>query len=412
MMSPALEQVLSKAEYIFAAIWNKGSESISTEAIASYYEVNTGEVLDILQSHFAEFNLNNDEWNPKDAIRLGFLLDSPIAAQVRSLALDLVEAHKCKSKKEVVTHLLQNAEMVQWSNREIARIANCSHTSVNRVRQELELSGNVVKSEKRKFNRNGTVIEQTPTKESLSQPTSGNLFPDKTTKAKVISPLHFRYEQEGEIDGEPPNRWQQIVKFPDGSREAIANQDLDAPSTPITRKVPRQYQEAIAQMEEQHRAEIQQLEQRLMAGIKSKAEELAQESVRERIAALEAIASQKSAEAAKLQQQVMELESLRSLESENRHLNQRVTELQEALASRPQLQNHNFTSAAKRVLNSQVSQLLQKVEELEPELHLRILAQDAPSNPAEALQLIGRSLANFDSEKAQKASSILLEELT
>lgn len=418
-----IEEILSKAECVFAAIWGNSAEAVSTEVIALYYEISTEAVLDTLQTHFEEFNLQNDEWSARDAIRLGFLIDSPIAAQVRTLALDLVEAHKNKDKRASVAFLLQNAEVVQWSNREIARIANCSHTVVNQVRKDLESQNKVVKFEKRKFARGGDTFKQTTTREQQFQPPSGNNFPDAPQKAtsfvevstpevEVTSSSHYRYGQKGIIDGESPNNWQQFVKFADGSRELIAARDLDASSAPVQRKFPPEYQEAIAQLEQQHQAEIQQLEEQIRLGVKSEAEALAQESVKERLTALEAIASQKSEEVVQLQQKVVGLESLRFLETENQLLNKRIGELEKALAdaASPQNQNHVFTGPAEKVLNAQTTQLLEKVESLEPELHLRILAQDTPTNQKEALLLIGRSLLNFDSRdnKTQKAAALIL----
>ncbi|MFN6565587.1 MAG: hypothetical protein RMY28_038125 [Nostoc sp. ChiSLP01] len=43
----------------------------------------------------------------------------------------------------------------------------------------------------------------------------------------VTSPNHHRYGESGTIEADPPNYWQQIVTFSDGSRELVNNADLE-----------------------------------------------------------------------------------------------------------------------------------------------------------------------------------------
>ncbi|MHC5863015.1 MAG: hypothetical protein ACYTXM_40660, partial [Nostoc sp.] len=67
-------------------------------------------------------------------------------------------------------------------------------------------------------------------------------------KVTVSQQSHPRYGEEGTIEADAPNRWQQIVTFADSERLLINNADLDAASVPLPRgrSYPAEYTEAIA----------------------------------------------------------------------------------------------------------------------------------------------------------------------
>lgn len=404
--------LLTKAECLFAAIWHNPRGAVDTEAIAQYYEVSADAVLSILSSHHSEFEgeLLVDNWTPRAAIRLGMLLNSPQATRVRSLALDVVEAHKCKAKKEQVAFLLQKAEFVEWSNREIAKILSCSPTIVGETRKELEAKGNVVRFERRKHIRNGKVVEREAAPSFMSsggheQPSN----PDSTVTVTAIA--HPRYGQEGVVVAQKEGHWQKLVRFEDGE-EPIADRDL-SDYRPVERRLPPEYQEAIAQLKEQHQREVERLESDLKAGAIAQAEEVARKSLQAQIAAAQELANQKARENAKLRQTIAELESLRTLEAENVLLRQRVEELERAVQDIPaQRWNNTFTKQAERVVNAEVQKM---VENLEPELHLRQTAVAAPAeNPRGTITLLGLSLTAMANghprfaRELRKAAAIVL----
>ncbi|MBD2492598.1 hypothetical protein [Aulosira sp. FACHB-615] len=237
----------------------------------------------------------------------------------------------------------------------------------------------------------------------------------KGTKVKISSPDHNRNGEECVIAADAPNHWQQIVEFSDGERTTIHNKELDAPSSPYPpeRRIDPKYQEAIAQLEEQHRQEIARLEQEIECRIRGEAEQKAIASLHDQIKAAQDLANQKALEVAKLQRQLVEMESLRQLEIENKSLRDRIGELERALEDRP-LANwgNTFTKQAEKVLNAQVKKV---VENLEPELHLKAMAKSAPeNNPRETVTLLGLSLVAMSNghprfaAELRKAAAIVL----
>lgn len=407
--------LLSKSECLFAAIWHNPAGVVTTEDVASYYEVSVEEIIMFLDIHQEEFDIRNDDWTPKDAIRLGMVLNSPVATSIRSLALDVIEAHKCKRKHEQVAFLLQKGNFVEWSNREIAKILECSPTVVGDARKQLEQEGKIIEFKRRKHSRAGKIVERQNQPSSLLMSRSGHeqaSNPDSTVelpKVKVTSEDHPRYGQEGVIIDDRPSHWQKLIKFEDGTVEAIAVKDLDAPSTPfgfmssqstetaktathspIERIYPKEYALAIAERDEQHKRELERVVEESRIKAEVEAEARAARKVAEQIEVQRAIASAKSEEVKKLQQEVDRLRGLQQLEEENKHLRQEIESL------RTQLQQqavrgweHPLNKDAEKLLNTEVKSL---VKNLEPELHLRSLASQAPSNCEECLRLMAIAL--------------------
>jgi cell fate (sporulation/competence/biofilm development) regulator YlbF (YheA/YmcA/DUF963 family) len=249
-------------------------------------------------------------------------------------------------------------------------------------------------------------------KRTKSQKSQEQLF---LTGAEVKISLqgHPREGQAGIVSGDPPNHTHLFIVFPDSEQsELFAISDLDASSTPFTpRKYPKEYEEAIAQLQLQHKEEIQRLEVDIRAGLLTEAEERAQQLVHEQLAASQAIASTKALEVAKLQQKIEELESLRTLEVQNQQLQQRIGELERALENRPvQEWGNTLTKQAQKAVNAEV---IRMVENLEPELHLRALATAPPSDATEALRLMALAMGNLakalNDTQALSAAAILLK---
>ncbi|QSJ14841.1 hypothetical protein JYQ62_23500 [Nostoc sp. UHCC 0702] len=64
-------------------------------------------------------------------------------------------------------------------------------------------------------------------------------------KVRICSQSHPNYGQEGVIESDPPNHWQQLLTLEDGSKILVNNNDLDAPSVPFPneRVLPPEYAE-------------------------------------------------------------------------------------------------------------------------------------------------------------------------
>lgn len=232
----------------------------------------------------------------------------------------------------------------------------------------------------------------------------------KTNIVKVTSPTHPRYGEEGTIEADPPNYWQQIVTFADGSRQLVNNADLDASSVPYPteRTYPKEYAEAIAQLKQQHQQELERLEQELRIGLQTQATEAAEQEIKEQLAALQQLFQQQKQENIQLQQRLFELEGLRQLELENQRLKGRIQELENAVQERPaQEWGNTLTKQATKVLNKQVKQALDKT------LDLRSLAVEPPKeNAQECLRLMGIALGNLASAmnntQALQAAALIL----
>ncbi|MFN6569183.1 hypothetical protein [Dendronalium sp. ChiSLP03b] len=226
----------------------------------------------------------------------------------------------------------------------------------------------------------------------------------------VTSLTHHRHGESGTIEADPPNYWQQIVTFLDGSRELVNNADLDAPSLPFTtqRTYPKEYTEAIAQLKQQHQQELERLEQELRIGLQTEATAKAEEQVQQQLAALQTLFQQQKEENIQLQQRLYELEGLRQLELENQRLQKRIQELENTVQERPaQEWGNTLTKQATKALNKEVKRSLDKT------IDLRSLALEAPKeNATECLRLMGIALGNLASAmnntKALEAAALIL----
>jgi hypothetical protein len=139
---------------------------------------------------------------------------------------------------------------------------------------------------------------------------------------RVSSQSHPRYGQEGVIEADALNSFQQIVIFRDGERMLANNGDLTNLSNDTIasffpeRKYPKEYAEALAEIEERHKRELERLEEDLRIGLLIEARAKAEEQVQDQLELL--------------QQRLDEMEGLRQLELENQRLQRRIQELENA----------------------------------------------------------------------------------
>ncbi|HEY9803083.1 MAG TPA: hypothetical protein V6D25_22160, partial [Leptolyngbyaceae cyanobacterium] len=176
-------------------------------------------------------------------------------------------------------------------------------------------------------------------------------------RVTVTSPDHPRHGESGTIEADPPNYWQQIVTFADGSRELINNADLDAPSVPFSteRTYPKEYAEAIAQLKQQHQQELERLEQELRIGLLSEAKAQAEQQVKEQLTSWQQLYQQQKEHSIQLQQRLDEMEALR----------QRNQELENAVQQRPaQEWGNTLTKQAAKALNKEVVRSLENTIDL------------------------------------------------
>jgi hypothetical protein len=258
------------------------------------------------------------------------------------------------------------------------------------------------------------VVPQLPRKKQSIQeplvPKIQELVVPQKAIVTVSQQSHPRYGEEGTIEADAPNHWQQIVTFADGERLLINNADLDAASVPFSkeRNYPSEYTEAIAAIEERHKQELERLSQELRIGLQTEATAKAEEQMQEQISSLQNLYRQQKEQNIQLQQRLDEMESLRQLETENQQLQQRIQELEHAVQQHPVQQwGNTMTQQATKALNKQVKQALEKT------IDLRSLAQEPPKeNAQECLRLMGMALKNLASAmnntQALEAAAIIL----
>ncbi|WP_193200781.1 hypothetical protein, partial [Nostoc sp. MG11] len=230
---------------------------------------------------------------------------------------------------------------------------------------------------------------------------------------KVSSQFHPRYGEEGVIEVDAPNTSQQIVTFADGERLLVNNADLTDENATIAsfstqRRYPKEYAEVIAELKEQHRRELEQMEQELRIGLQTEANARAETQIREQLESSQKLYQQQKSENIKLQQRLDEMEGLRQLELENQRLQQRIEELENAVEERPTQQwGNTMTTQVTKALNKQVKLALEKT------IDLRSLATEPPKeNAQECLRLMGMALGNLASAmnntQALQAAAIIL----
>ncbi|QHG20308.1 hypothetical protein [Nostoc sp. ATCC 53789] len=229
----------------------------------------------------------------------------------------------------------------------------------------------------------------------------------------VSSLLHPRYGESGAIEADAPNNYQQIVTFADGERLLINNADLTGLNDAIVsfsaeRTYPKEYAEAIAQIKEQHKFELERLQQELRIGLQAEAGAKAEAHVQEQIQSLQNLYKQQKEQNIQLQERLDEMEGLKKLEIENQQLQQRIQDLENGVEQRPSQQwGNTMTQQATKVLNKQVKLALEKT------IDLRSLAQEPPKeNAQECLRLMGMALKNLASAmnntQALEAAALIL----
>ncbi|MBD2504670.1 OmpH family outer membrane protein [Anabaena azotica] len=248
-----------------------------------------------------------------------------------------------------------------------------------------------------------------PTQEPLVPKNSEPLVP-QPARVTVTSADHPRHGESGTIEADPPNYWQQIVTFADGSRELVNNADLDAPSVPYPtqRTYPKEYAEAIAAIEQQYQQKIERLEQELRIGLQSEATAKAEQQMQEQLSSWQQLYQQQKEQIIQMQQRLDEMEALRKLGDENEQLKQRNQELENAVQERPSQQwGNTLTKQAAKALNKEV------MRSLDQTIDLRSLAQEPPKeNAQECLRLMGIALGNLatamNNTQALQAAALIL----
>ncbi|MBE9054426.1 hypothetical protein IQ243_29405, partial [Nostocales cyanobacterium LEGE 11386] len=174
------------------------------------------------------------------------------------------------------------------------------------------------------------------------------------------------------------------------------------------RTYPPEYSEAIAALEEQHKQELERLEQELRIGLQTEANARAEAQIKEQLEAYQNLLQQQKEQNIQLQQQLDEMEALRQLEFENQQLQQRIQELEHAVQEHPSQQwGNTLTKQAIKALNKEVKRSIEKT------IDLRLLAEEPPKeNATECLRLMGMALSNLASAmnntQALQAAALIL----
>jgi hypothetical protein len=166
--------------------------------------------------------------------------------------------------------------------------------------------------------------------------------------------------------------------------------------------------ESIASLKQQHKLELDRLEQDLRIGLQVEATTKAEAQIKEQLEAYQKLLQQQKEQNIQLQQRLDEMESLRQLEIENQQLQQRIQELERAVEERPAQQwGNTLNQQATKALNKGVKQALLET------IDLRSLATEPPKeNASECLRLMGLALRNLASAmnntQALEAAALIL----
>jgi hypothetical protein len=169
-----------------------------------------------------------------------------------------------------------------------------------------------------------------------------------------------------------------------------------------------EYSETIVSLKEQHRQELERLEQELRIGLQTEATARAEEQVQEQLSSLQQMFKQQKEQNIELQQRLDEMEGLRKLEIENQRLLSRIQELEHAVEERPSQQwGNTLNQQATKALNKEVKRSLLNT------IDLRSLAVEPPlDNAQECLRLMGMALKQIatamNNTKAMEAAAIIL----
>ena len=186
-----------------------------------------------------------------------------------------------------------------------------------------------------------------------------------------------------------PNPDLRFVTLSDGSKELIRTEYLEFNFPHESVHTPKTFTLA------ECRAEIARAVEEALIGRKTELEEAVSQEWEERLSASRQLVNSLKEEKIRLQQQVDELQALRKMESENQKLSDRIHDLEQALLnSTAQEWGQTFNKAAEKALNRDVKAALDK---LEPDLHLRLLAESPPPDEKlpEVLNLVERAISQI-----------------
>ena len=177
---------------------------------------------------------------------------------------------------------------------------------------------------------------------------------------------------------------------------------------PLERRYPKEYSEAIAQIEEQHRQDMERLERDLRIALVTEARALAEAQVKDELESVQKLYLEQKQQNIQLLSRLDKIEAIRHSANSEQQLKQRIEELEHAVEQRPAQQwGNTMTAQATKALNKQV------LLALENTIDLRELAAQAPKdNAQECLRLMGMALKNLASTmnntKALVAAAIIL----
>lgn len=398
-----LSKAETKAECAFVAIW-KTCSCATFEEVREFYEVERHEINTILDRHWVEFEgeLDGDDgWTPRATLRLGMLLSCLVGEKVRTLALDVIEALTNEQKRTKVVTLLKNSQFVGWSDREISKVLDCDHKTVGKVRQELELGGEIPHLEERTCrDKRGRTYKQPAAKAPKPENTDPEFeHPPSSEKIWItISDNHPHHGGKQAWIKHAPNKDSKLVELEDGTTEYIQNQYLDSVPVIEPPQAPRNRlytQEEVDDIREQHKREIERLEADIRIGVRTEEKENATLQVIEELTAARNATENYRNQAITLQQEVDKLQALKALEQKNEELVLEIKHLRKLVEEQPGLQWQNtFSNQASQNLNKNLKSAL---ESMEPHLHLTVLAKQPPldEDVDEIADYLGKAIANI-----------------
>lgn len=352
--------ILGKAKGVITEFLNHANTELLVVQVADYYEISVYDILQVL-TEYPDFD-NQTLLSARGMVRLGLILNCPVAYHVRNLVVGLVEVIGQSSVNDKIIAALENPLFAEYGDRDLARLLEVHHSTVGYHRKKLEC----------KNSENTTDMSDT-TNYSDSNENIGVL---------EILPGGIPPASDDGINITGGFSLQSVTKRQSNKRHSKESEVSEGTEKKRCR-TSQEYEELIAQLKEQHARELQQVEQDLRATLPLQINSQEVEDLRAQLEEARETIEKFQAKT----------EEGKSTEEDNAKLQQRVSDLEQALEFKPQY--NPISEKAEKILHQEARKV---VGALDVELNLEMLAVNIPESGQKRAfisKLIGMVLDKF-----------------
>ena len=326
--------ILTQCDRCIVNAW-QATNPVLTAEVAQFYEVSKQEVIAASNKYSGELESNvSCQFTARDVLHVGMFLDSPIATVMRLTLLDYIEAWGKEAKRERILKLLENENIAKWSDSAIARIAACSRSYVSKSRKK--------KPEEIEVVRGDSVLQM---KRKKSEPAK---------------------KQEDLEEIQPENQVSSPHHVNNHMVQGVAQNKINRTWTQA------EYDEAIAQINEQHFKEISAIEKQVVERISS---EFERERLKEVEGEKEEYRLQLEIALNKIDEYQSAAAEIEQLKEMNSRLSQQIEDLGKELQRKSAPTNEVISKKAEVLMREEFKKQFGNID---PELHLEALAVQQP----------------------------------